>query len=329
MKWTYRKAILSFFTLICSITLTFFLIRIIPGNPVDLMIQDMLRTGYSYEEALTRALQMVGFLPDAPLHQQYIDFLKGVLTGNLGYSIWFFQPVTTIIGYGIPWTVFSVSISLVISFVLGIVMGMYMAYKRGSLFDRVFSLYSSVSSAMPQNILGFFLIWILAIQLGWFPAQGPYDPRIGKLDLLNWQHVFSILRHAALPILTYVLTSLGGWVLTMKSSTISVLGEYYVTAAEARGLKERRIVTSYVGRNAMLPLFTRFAITLGYMFGGVLLIENLFLYPGIGRYLNVAVAYRDYPLLSGCFLITAFAVIFANLMADLLYSKLDPRIKFD
>lgn len=328
MRWVLRKGLLSLLTLFCSVTITFFLFRIIPGNPVDIMIIEYMRGGDSYEEALTKVSRMIPFLPNKPLHEQYIDFLKGVLTGNLGYSIWLATPVTTILGYAIPWTVFCISISLVISFLLGIVLGMYTAYKRGSITDKVLSFYSSISTATPQNVLGFFLIWVLAVQLKWFPSSGPYgrnvDPKVFNLEFL-----LSVLHHAILPILTYVITSLGGWVLTMKSSTISVLGEYYVTAAEARGLKERRISLSYVGRNAVLPLFTRFAISLGFMFGGVLLIENLFLYPGVGRYLNLAVSYRDYSLISGCFLMTSIAVIIANFMADLLYSKLDPRVKLD
>jgi peptide/nickel transport system permease protein len=328
MKWVVRKGLLSLFTLFCSITITFFLFRIIPGNPVDIMILEYMRGGDSYEEALTKVSRIIPFLPNKPIHEQYVDFLKGVFTGNLGYSIWLATPVTKILGYAIPWTIFAVSISLIISFLLGIVIGMYTAYKRGSIIDKVLSFYSSVSTATPQNVLGFFIIWILAVQLRLFPSSGPYGPNVDP-KVFNLEFLLSVLYHAILPILTYVLTSLGGWILTMKSSTVSVLGENYVTAAEARGLKDRRIALSYVGRNAILPLFTRFAISLGFMFGGVLLIENLFLYPGIGRYLNLAVNYRDYSLISGCFLITSVAVVAANFIADLLYGKLDPRVKFD
>ncbi len=329
MRWIVRKAIFSLVTLFCAITLTFFLYRVIPGNPVDLMLNYYMSLGYSYEEALSRVLMMVPFVPTAPLHEQYMDFLKGILTGDFGYSFTLAQPITRILGYAIPWTVFSVSISLVISFMLGTVIGMYIAYKRGSLVDRVMSFYASITTAMPQNILGFFLIWGLAIQLRWFPKElGPYGPTVDP-SKLNLEFILSVLRHAALPVLTYVLTTIGSWVLMMKSSTISVLGEYYVTAAEARGLKDRRIVTTYVGRNAVLPLFTRFAISLGFMFGGALLIENLFLYPGVGRYLTIGIQMRDYPLVTGCFLITSIATVLGNLFADLLYSRLDPRIKFE
>jgi peptide/nickel transport system permease protein len=168
---------------------------------------------------------------------------------------------------------------------------------------------------------------MFALQLKWFPVSGPYSPYLKPGLYLEF--LLSVLHHAFLPVVTYVLTSVGGWILTMKGSTISVLGEYYVTAAEARGLPERRVVTSYVGRNAIIPLFTRFAISVGYMFSGVVFIEGLFLYPGIGTYLSASIAQRDYPLMTGCFLISTVAVVVANFFADILYSRLDPRVRLE
>ncbi len=314
-------------TIASAITINFFLVRLMPGNPIDAMITELLMQGYSFAEASSRVQMMLNFLPTAPLHEQYIDFVKGILTGNLGYSIRLATPVTTILAYGIPWTVFSVSVSLIISFVLGIMLGMYMAYNRGSVVDRILSLYSSIAEGVPPYAVGFIMIMLFAFQLQWFPAQGSYGPYVSPG--FNLDFILSVLRYATLPILTYVITSVGGWMLTMKSSTVSVLGEYYVTAAEARGLAENRIVVTYVGRNAMLPLFTRFAIALGAVFSGVVFVERLFLYRGIGIFLSTSISQRDYPLMSGCFLITTVAVVVANFLADLLYSRLDPRIKFE
>jgi len=332
MKWILRRTLFLIFTFWAAVTINFFVVRLMPGSPMDVMINELLSMGYSYEEAVSRVALMMNFVPTAPIHEQYIDFVKGVMTGNLGYSIRLASPVTTVLGYGVPWTVFSVSISLVISFVLGILLGMYIAYHRGSIADKVLSLYSSVSRSIPQYIIGFFVVVVFAIQLGWFPAQGPYGRYVippKTISQISPEFVFSVLQHACLPVFCYVITTLGGWILGMKSSAISVLGEYYVTAAEARGLSDQRIMTTYVGRNALLPLFTQFAISLGAMFNGVVFIERVFLYPGIGSYFSNSIPARDYPLMSGCFLIIIAATLIANFLADVLHSRLDPRIKLE
>jgi len=339
MRWIVRRTLLLAFTLFSAITINFFLVRLMPGNPVDAIILELVTQGYSFEEAMIRASAILNFAPDAPLHEQYLSFLKGAFTGDLGYSMRLATPVSTVLGYALPWTIFSMSISLIISFALGVLLGMYTAYKRGSLIDRFVSLYSSISGAIPPYAVGFLLIVIFAIQalrIGpvvlRFPAQAPYGegvlpPLQGQLPSVDF--ILNVLWHAFLPIMTYVVTSVGGWTLRMKSSTVSVLGEYYVTAAEARGLPDSRVIMTYVGRNAMLPLFAQFAISLGLMFSGVVFIENLFLYPGIGRFFAQSMSWRDYPLTSGCFLVTTVAVILANFLADLLYSRLDPRIRFE
>jgi len=333
MRWIFRRSLLLLLTLFSALTINFFLVRLMPGNPVDQMLNELMMQGYSYEEARTTVAQIISFVPDAPIHEQYIAFLQGLFKGDFGRSIRLATPVTTILGYGIPWTVFSMSLSLVISFVIGALLGMVIAYRRGSLVDRAISLYASVSGAIPAYVVGFFLVIILAIQLRWFPSElGPYGRNVippGPGELPSLEFISSVMRHAFLPVMTYVVVSVGGWILRMKSSTISVLGEYYVTAAEARGLSDRRIVLTYVGRNAMLPMFAQFAIYIGLMFTSSVFIENMFLYPGIGRFFSQSLSWRDYPLTSGCFLITTIAVVFANFLADLLYSRLDPRIRLE
>jgi peptide/nickel transport system permease protein len=143
----------------------------------------------------------------------------------------------------------------------------------------------------------------------------------------NWPYISSVLEHAILPISAYIITGLGGWALAMKGNAISVLGEDYVTAAKARGLSQRRIITTYVGRNALLPLITNLAISFGMMFGGSPLVENIFAYPGVGYFLNQAVGRRDFTLMQGMFLMITIAVVLANLIAEILYSVLDPRIR--
>ena len=312
-------------TLFSALTLTFFLIRMMPGNPVDVMMGQLIAQGLDPKEAAAAVAAIMPFVPDAPLTQQYVEFLKGVFTGNLGRSIVFGVPVTTILVYAIPWTVFLVSISLFISFLLGVLLGMFMAYRRGGFLDRAFSLFSSVSRALPSYAVGVLLVIFFAVQLKWFPVMGPYDPRIKPGFTPDF--IISVFYHAVLPITSYVMTTIGLWALQMKSSTVSVLGEYYVMAAEARGLPERRIVISYVGRNAILPLFTSLAISIGYIFGGSVFIESIYSYPGIGRFIATGVSLRDYVLMQACFLVTTLAVILSNFLADVLYGRLDPRIR--
>ncbi len=328
MRWIVKRALTVVVTMFSALTLIFFLIRLMPGNPVDVMMAQLLMQGYSAEEAAHVVATMVPFVPTDPIHTQYFEFLKGFFRGDLGASIIYATPIASILIYAIPWTVFLVSISLIISFSLGILLGMFMAYRRGGVFDRFFSLFSSVTRALPPYVVGVFLILFLAGQLHWFPILGPYDSsRFGSKPGFTLDFIANVFYHAFLPVMSYVLTSIGGWVLAMKSSTVSVLGEYFVTAAEARGLRERRIVTSYVGRNAILPLFASLAVAIGYIFSGSVFIENIYSYPGIGKFLASSIPTRDYTLMTGCFLVTTVATVLSNFLADLLYSRLDPRIR--
>jgi len=326
MNWVVKRIINLILTIIISVSVTFLLIRVMPGNPVDTLIQQYLIEGYSYKEAITAVRALISYMPEEPLYLQYFDFWKAILRGDLGRSITLATPVSHILGFAIPWTVFIVSISLLSSFAIGVVLGIYAAYRRGSLFDRSISIFASISQAIPHYIIGVIFIVFLAVQLRLFPAYGPYGGDVTPGFTL--QFISSALYHAALPVITYIVTTFGGWMLAMKSNTVSVLGEYYVVAAKARGLPNRRISLTYVGRNAILPLFTRFAISIGNMFGGVVFVETIFSYPGIGSYLSYAIGVRDWTLMTGCFLLITIAVVISNFVADLLYSKLDPRIRF-
>ncbi|MCE2472352.1 MAG: ABC transporter permease, partial [Anaerolineae bacterium] len=226
------------------------------------------------------------------------------------------------------WTVFAVGMGLLISFVLGIVLGMMMAYYRNSFLDHSLSLLSSFMTGVPNYIWGLLMIIVLGIQLNLFNVgelRGTYE--ISLTPGFNAEFVLSVFRHAALPIATYVIATLGGWMLNMKSSTMGVLNEDYVNVAEARGLKDRRIITAYVGRNAALPLFTQLTIAVGFVLGSGVVIEEIFVYWGIGHYLFQSITVRDYTSMQGVFLILTMAVVFSNLFADLTYGLLDPRVR--
>lgn len=324
MGWL-KKILSVLLTILVASSITFFVIRSMPGDPVETMAMGMLQQGMDYNEAYEKAKAMLHFDPDKPVIEQYFDYVKDLARGDLGISITTQNNVTSIIASALPWTLFVLTISIGIAFTIGILIGMYVSLKRNTILDPIVSAYASISGSLPDYIVGFLLVLLLSTQAGLFPGRGAYS---ASVDVgFNLEFIGSVLYHAFLPILTYVITGVGGWILAMKGSAVSVLGEDYIMCATARGLSDARIRTKYIGRNAILPLVTSLTITFGMLFGGSPLVENLFAYPGIGFYLNQAIINRDYTLMQGLFLMITVAVIIANIIADVMYSVLDPRIR--
>ncbi len=328
--YTSRKILKAVLTIFFVSSLTFFIVRLMPGNPIDIYIQELqTNQGMSYTEARDQAASLFAIDFDKPLHLQYFEYLGNLTRGNLGSS---FRstgtPVTSIIFRFLPWTIFSVGTALMISFALGILVGITVAYRRNGVLDNLLSAIGSVVSSIPNYLIALLIILIFGVQTGWLPytkMRGSMSP--GIQVGLTPDFIGDIFYHAFMPMLVYVLTTVGHWMLLMKSSTIATLEEDYVTVARARGLKDGRIVTAYVGRNASLPLFTQLAISIGFVVGGSIVIESIFAYEGVGRLLFNSIQARDYPVMQGVFLIITIAVVASNLLADLLYSRLDPRIR--
>jgi peptide/nickel transport system permease protein len=329
-NYTLRVLMQGLLTIWAVITFTFFLIRLMPGNPLDIKVDQLQRTqGLNYQEALARASLLFGYNPDQPVAEQYLDFIGKLLHGDLGFSITSpgVKVVDEILAY-LPWTLFSAGMGVLISFSLGVICGLAMAYWRGGIFDNVLTVIASILYGVPDYIIPLLLIIIVGVQWHWFSPgemRGGVDPTI--TPGFTFEYIGSILKLAILPILTYVLASVGGWILTMKSSTLSTLGEDYINVAKARGLSEWRILTGYVGRNALLPLVTRLAISIGFVVGGSVVVEELFQYPGIGRNLLRAINARDYTTMQGMFIVITIAVVLSNILADLLFGVLDPRVR--
>jgi len=325
-----RRLLKAVFTVFFVTSLIFFLIRLLPSNPIEVYINELIvQYSFTYEDARSLAASLFAIDLDAPMYAQYLNYLGHLLRGDLGNSLR--SPGTTVgsvIAKFLPWTLFSVGTGLLVSFTLGVSLGMLMAYKRESSLEPVLSGIGSFLSSVPNYIIGILLLVFLGVRWELVPIgqmRGSMTP--GMQPGWNLEFITDIFFHAALPITTYVLTTVGGWMLTMKSSTISTLGEDYVTVARARGLPETRITTAYVGRNAALPLFTQLAISIGFIVGGSILIEQIFVYQGIGYQLLVAIRNRDYPVMQGIFLIITASVIASNFLADFLYSWLDPRVR--
>jgi peptide/nickel transport system permease protein len=311
-------------------TFTFILIRQMPSNPVEIETERLVREEQlSYDEAYTKAASLFEFDPKQPLLEQYADYLSKLVRLDLGKSITSAgTPVLNQILEYLPWTLFSVGLGLLISFTVGIFLGMATAYFRGGVLDNVVTALASILFGIPNYIVALLIILVLGVQLHLFSvanALGRVDPTIEPG--FRWAYISSVLSHAALPVVTYVAATVGGWILTMKSSTLSTLGEEYVTVAQARGLPQRRVMTAYVGRNAMLPLVTRLAISIGFVVGGSVIIEDIYRYRGIGKFLATAISQRDYTSMQGVFLVIAISVVLANMLADLLYGALDPRVR--
>ena len=327
MLWyVVRRVVTAVVVVFIVISLSFFLVRLMPGNAMQYLTDQLERQGsYTPQEIQQKIAAVYGILPHSPVWKQYLTYVGHAFRGNLGTSI--LNPgetVVHIVGNALPWTIFSVGLALLISFGLGVGIGTLMAVFQSSRFAKVTTLVVSFLSAVPNYVVAILLIYFVADRAGLFPSGGAYSVNVTPGP--NPAFIGSVIVHAVLPILAYVLTAFGAWALTMKGAAISTIGAEYVRSAESRGLLSRRIAQSYVGRNSLLPMVTSLALSLGYVFGGSVFIETYFTYPGIGYYLIQAVTARDYSLMMGCFILITVSVVVANLVVDLFYPLVDPRI---
>jgi len=324
-----RAALKAILTVLVATAITFALIRLLPGNPIDLRIDELTRDGsMTYEQARDQVSTIYPIDLNDPVPVQFVTYLWNVVRGDLGSSyLSTTASVTSIIFAVLPWTLFAVGTGLLLSFVVGIGLGLLAAYYRGSRFDQAVSTIGSIVSSVPNYLIAILIVLIFGVQLELIPItqmRGALSPGVHPGFTLEF--IGDVFFHASLPIVVYFLTNIGHWILSMRNATLAALEEDYVVAARARGLSESRITTAYVGRNAALPLVTQLAIATGFIVGGAVLIEQVFLYQGVGLRLLRAVAQRDYPVMQGILLLVTVSVVVANLAADLLYSKLDPRI---
>lgn len=319
-----KRLPLYLFTGWVAITINFVVPRLMPGNPAELLLSRLRTQGTVPLGNLDAIEAEFGLSTHAGWLSQYWSYLVHLAHFQLGLSLTYFpEPVSQVIGNTLPYTLVLVTLATLLSWLIGIVLGVLVGWRRGSRLDSVLIPTSTFFSAIPFFLVGLFLVWTLGVILGWMPINGAYgaNARPG----LNGPFVWSWLQHAALPILTIVASSFVSHMLHMRNMMVTTLGEDYVRLAVAKGLPERRIKYSYAGRNAVLPSIASFAISLGFVVGGSVLVETVFSYPGVGYALYEAVSNEDYALMQGIFLIIALAVLVANLCADLLYAVLDPR----
>jgi len=335
IKYMSLRLLKMVFTVLLVTTIIFFLIRLMPSNPVQRFIDEqMTQFGLTYDEALTRATFLFSMDLDQPVFQQYLEYIGNVARLDFGNSL--LSPgvsVMEIIAARLPWTLFTVGTGLVISFILGVVIGAIMAFKRDKWYEPIVTGFASFLSAIPDFLIAIFFLLVFGV-IRWngestiMPIRlmrGTYSMNVTP----GWNFAFiqNIFLHGLIPILTYMFAQLGIWILLMKGATISCLKADYVTMANIRGLRPGKVLSSYIARNAMLPIVTEFAMRLGFIVGGSLIIEQLFVYQGIGLELLRATSGRDYPLMQGVFLIMTITIVLCNFLAELFYVVLDPRIK--
>ncbi|PFG33213.1 ABC transporter permease [Sanguibacter antarcticus] len=323
MRFFLRRAAFYLFTAWAAITINFFLPRMMKGDPVSAYLQK--NQGTISPEAIESLRTLFGVDTDASLLRQYIDYWGLMFAGDLGRSFSKgLAPVADVIAVALPWTIGLVGIATIIGFFVGTSLGTIIGWRRGSRADALVPI-ATFFSTVPYFWMGLIAIALLSSTLGWFPASHAYSK--GARPGLTLEFVADVIEHGALPALTIVLASLGGWILGMRNMMITVLDEDYVTVAQAKGLSPRRVMVSYAARNAVLPQLSSFALSLGFIVGGTLVMELVFSYPGLGKLLLDATTAKDYPLIQGLFLVITLAVLAANILADVAYAALDPRTR--
>ncbi len=306
-----------------SITLNFLLPRFMPGDPVSRMFA---RTQDRMQPEQIEQLRTLLGVDDRPLWEQYIGYLHNMLTGQMGVSISRFPaPVTEVIGSQVGWTLLLGGTALVIAAVVGNLLGILAAWRRGGAVDSALPPLLIFIGSFPYFWLAMGALYLFGVTLGWFPIRHAFSDTIEPS--FSWAFVSDVGMHLVLPALTIVLVSIGGWMLGMRNTMIATNSEDYITMAEAKGLRPGRIMFRYAARNAMLPSVTAFGMSLGFVVGGALLTEVVFAYPGVGYQLLAAVQGLDYPLMQGLFLTITAAVLLANFLVDILYVRLDPRVR--
>jgi len=306
-----------------SLTLNFLLPHIMPGDPASAIYARF--QGRIRPEEL-QALKEAYGVSDAPLFDQYIGYFTHAIRGDLGLSISNFPaPVTDVISTSLVWTLLLGGTAVILSFLCGNFLGVITAWRRGSLMDSVLPPVMIFVGSFPFFWLAMAALFFLAFQFGWFPLRHAYSDAIAPGANLTF--VGSVLYHLVLPAGTILLVTIGGWTLGMRNTMIGVLSEDYITMAEAKGLPQRRTMFNYAARNALLPNITALGMSLGFVLGGQIVVEVVFAYPGVGYQLFKAVSNLDYPLMQGLFMMLTFAVLGANLIIDLLYVRLDPRVR--
>ncbi|HHU50345.1 MAG TPA: ABC transporter permease [Firmicutes bacterium] len=316
--------------LLIGITMVFIIPRLLPSDPVEHQLNRMTAQGQYLDpaavEEMRETLQELYGLKGG-LFQQYLIYWKRLCTGNLGPSFTQFPtPVIELIKTSLPWTVGLLLVSLMLSWLIGTILGGIKVSFPNSLLTRFMEVFAMGMRPIPYYIMALVLLIVLAFVFPVFPMAGGYS--MGAEIGFNFKFLLDLLRHAFLPILSMVMLEIGGWFLQMRNVASNIVEEDYVVYAEASGLPRRKVILHYIMRNALIPQITGLALNLGFIFGGALITEIVFSYPGIGNLLYSAILAGDYNLIMGINIFSIVGVSTAMLVIDLIYPLLDPRVRY-
>lgn len=325
MKYILKRLGFYFIAFLAAITLNFFLPRLMPGDPVQMYLAELYESGGRIDQSTIKAVEeLFGYNSNEPLIISYLNYVKNIFTGNWGYSFSSYpQTVLQAMSRGLKWTTFLMGTGLIISFIINTFLGIWVAWKRGTKFDTIVTVGGQVIANIPAVIIAIFLSYSLA-HTGIFPRGYAVTPLMVHAN--TFEYIRDVAYHAFLPVTGIVLMSLGG-IMGMRANMINQLGEDYIVMGTAKGIPDKKIMLAYCARNALLPVVTTFAMQIGFILGGSLIIESVFNYPGLGKVMLSAINGRDYPLMQGILLMSTIIMLSANFIADLAILILDPRIR--
>jgi peptide/nickel transport system permease protein len=326
MRFILRRLGFYVFAIWVALTITFLLPRLMPGDPIGGVLQHLSPAQIESNPGIIQTYRNLLGGGNQSIWSAYFQYLHRVTTLNFGISTSNYpSTVSQVVARTLPYSIVLVGVAFVIAFLLGTALGTIAAWRRGGGIDTVFVPVFMALGAFPAYFTGLVIVYFLGLKLGWFPIQHAYDN--GATPGFNWPFLSGAVRHGVLPALTIVLAFAGGWVLNMRTVMINTISEDYVAMAQAKGLRDRRVMTRYAARNAILPPLNGFAPQFATAVGGVIFIELVFSYPGAGYTLQQAALGNDYPLTQALLLVFALCPIVANFIMDILNLILDPRVR--
>jgi peptide/nickel transport system permease protein len=326
MRWLLRRILFYGLALWVALTLNFLLPRLMPGDPAAGVLQRLSPAQIAANPGIIKTYEALLGGGKGSFWHDYVAYLHRISHLNFGISTSNYPaPVSTVIGRTLPYSIFLVGISFLLAFAIGTTVGMIAAWRRGGAFDNIAVPTLMALGAFPAFFTALLAVYFLGLRLQWFPIQHAYDT--GLVPGFNWTFLSSAVRHAELPMLVILAAFIGGWVLNMRTVMINTIGEDYVSMAQAKGLRDRRVMTRYAARNAILPPLNGFAAQFASAVGGLVFIEYVFSYPGAGLTLQQAALGSDYPLTQGLLLVFSVTVIGANFIMDCANFALDPRVR--